>query len=62
MQGVVVQNSGGSGVSHPFREALGCLSLVILFVTFVVPLRGLEALIQSTDIVTHTLAFPVVVR
>ena len=38
-----MENDSGSGVSHPFREAVGCLSLVILFVcfvTFVVPLRG----------------------
>ena len=42
-QGVVMENVSGSGVSHPFCEAVGCLSLVILFVcfvTFVVPLRG----------------------
>ena len=38
-----MENVSGSGVSHPFREAVGCLSLVFLFVafvTFVVPLRG----------------------
>ena len=42
-QGVVTVNVFGSGVSHPFREAVGCLSSIILFVcfvTFVVPLRG----------------------
>ncbi len=42
MQGVVVEDVSGSGVSHPFREAVGRLSSVFLFVcfvTFVVPLR-----------------------
>ena len=42
-QGVVTVNVSGSGVSHPFCEAVGRLSSVFLFVcfvTFVVPLRG----------------------
>ena len=34
VQGVVVVNVWGSGVSHPFREAVGCLASVFLFRVF----------------------------